>query len=167
MASRNLDPKESLVVSVTTLHTEGDSFNVLPQKAKMKGTVRALKNEMCDMAEKHLGMITENIAASFGAQATLKFTRGYPVTVTTEAETELSIAVANKLVGQEHVDGDTKPLMGAEDFSYMLEARPGSFIFIGNGDTASVHHPKYDFNDEAIPYGCSYWADLVEESMPA
>lgn len=167
VASRNLDPKESLVVSVTTLHTEGDSFNVLPQKAKMKGTVRALKNEMRDMAEKHIGMITENIAASFGAQATMKFLRGYPVTVTTEAETELSIAVAKSLVGQDHVDGDTKPLMGAEDFSYMLEARPGSFIFIGNGDTASVHHPKYDFNDEAIPYGCSYWADLVEESMPA
>lgn len=167
VASRNLDPKESLVVSVTTLHTEGDSFNVLPQKAKMKGTVRALKNEMRDMAEKHIGMITENIAASFGAKATMDFRRGYPVTVTTEAETNLSVAVAKSLVGDDRVDGDTKPLMGAEDFSYMLEARPGSFIFIGNGDTASVHHPKYDFNDEAIPYGCSYWADLVEESMPA
>lgn len=167
IVSRNLDPKESLVVSVTSLKTEGDSYNVLPQKAKLKGTVRALTNEMRDMAEQHLGMIVENTAASFGANATLQYCRGYPVTVTTEAETELSVSVAEKLVGPDQVEGDTKPLMGAEDFSYMLEARPGSFIFIGNGDTASVHHPKYDFNDEAIPYGCSYWADLVEESMPA
>ena len=167
IVSRNLDPKESLVVSVTSLKTEGDSYNVLPQTAKLKGTVRALTNEMRDMAEKHLGMIVENTAASFGAKASLKYRRGYPVTVTTEAETELSVSVAEKLVGPDQVEGDTKPLMGAEDFSYMLEARPGSFIFIGNGDTASVHHPKYDFNDEAIPYGCSYWADLVEESMPA
>ena len=167
IVSRNLDPKESLVVSVTSLKTEGDSYNVLPQTAKLKGTVRALTNEMRDMAEKHLGMIVENTAASFGAKASLKYRRGYPVTVTTEEETELSVSVAEKLVGPDQVEGDTKPLMGAEDFSYMLEARPGSFIFIGNGDTASVHHPKYDFNDEAIPYGCSYWADLVEESMPA
>jgi len=167
VTSRNMDPKESLVVSITTLKTEGDSYNVIPQKAKMKGTVRALKKEMCDLAEERIGMIVANTAAAFGANATLNFVRGYPVTVTTEAETKLSVSVAEKLVGVDNVEGETKPLMGAEDFSYMLEARPGSFIFIGNGDTASVHHPEYDFNDEAIPYGCSYWADLVEETMPA
>ena len=93
--------------------------------------------------------------------------RDSPVTVCHEAETQFSVGVAKQLVGADRVDGETKPLMGAEDFSYMLEARPGSFIFIGNGDTASVHHPEYDFNDDAIPFGCSYWADLVESAMPA
>ena len=167
IVSRNLDPKEALVVSVTTLHTEGDTFNVLPQTALIKGTVRALTKEMQDLADEKIHLLANNTCAAFGATAEIQFRRGYPVTVCTEAETDFSVSVAKNLVGNDKVDGETRPLMGAEDFSYMLEARPGSFIFIGNGDTANVHHPEYDFNDDAIPYGCSYWADLVEAAMPA
>ena len=167
IVARNLDPLKSLVLSITTLHTVGDSFNVIPQHAKLKGTVRTLDSEVCDLAEEQIGKIVEHTASAFGATAKLRFERGYPVTVNTPQQTRFSVDVAEKLVGEDKVDGDTVPLMGAEDFSFMLEARPGSFIFIGNGDTANVHHPKYDFNDEAIPYGCSYWADLVEQSMPA
>lgn len=167
IVSRNLDPKQALVLSITTLQTEGDSFNVLPQHAKLKGTVRTLDAEVCDMAEERIGQIVSHTAQAFGAKATLRFERGYPVTVTTPEQTQFTVDVARKLVGDDKVDDDIKPMMGAEDFSYMLEARPGSFIFIGNGDTASVHHPEYDFNDEAIPFGTSYWADLVEQAMPA
>ncbi len=167
IVSRNRHPGESLVVSVTTLKTEGDTFNVLPQRAKLKGTVRALTTEMQDLAETRIGALVKHTCEAFGATGTLSFTRGYPVTVCTQEETHFSVGVAERLVGDDKVEGDTRPLMGAEDFSYMLEARPGSFIFIGNGDTASVHHPEYDFNDDAIPYGCSYWADLVEAAMPA
>ncbi len=167
IVSRNRHPGESLVISVTTLKTEGDTFNVLPQKAKLKGTVRALTAEMQDLAETRIDALVKHTCEGFGATGTLSFKRGYPVTVCTESETHFSVNVAKGLVGEDKVEGDTRPLMGAEDFSYMLQARPGSFIFIGNGDTASVHHPEYDFNDDAIPYGCSYWADLVEAAMPA
>ena len=167
IVSRNADPKESLVLTVTAMHTEGDSFNVIPQKAKLQGTVRALTSEMQDLAEQKINLLAEHTCQAFGATAQVNFTRGYPVTVCHEAETRFSVDVAKHLVGDDRVDGETRPLMGAEDFSYMLEARPGSFIFIGNGDTANVHHPEYDFNDDAIPFGCSYWADRVESSMPA
>ena len=97
----------------------------------------------------------------------MRFERGYPVTVNAQQPTEFSVRVARSVVGHDRVEDDTPPLMGAEDFSFMLNARPGSFIFIGNGDTQNVHHPEYDFNDAAIPWGCSYWADLVEQALPA
>ena len=167
IASRNLDPVETLVISVCSFQTETTAYNVIPDSVKMKGTVRTYKAEVQDMAEKRIGEVAEGVAAAFGATAKLNYMRGYPATVNHEAHTAKAADVAARIVGEDRVNRETPPLMGAEDFSYMLNARPGAFIFIGNGDTASVHHPEYDFNDSVIPTGCSYWAKLVEELMPA
>ena len=167
IASRNLDPVETLVVSVCSFQTETDAYNVIPDSVKMKGTVRTYKAEVQDMAEARIKEIASGVATAFGATASVNYMRGYPATVNHADQTEKAAAVAARIVGDERVERNAPPLMGAEDFSYMLNARPGAFIFIGNGDTASVHHPEYDFNDAIIPTGCSYWAKLVEELMPA
>ena len=167
IASRNLDPVESLVISVCSFQTETTAYNVIPDSVKLKGTVRTYKPEVQDMAERRMGEIAEHVAKAFGATAKLTFMRNYPATVNSESETVKAADVAARIVGEDKVNRNTPPLMGGEDFSFMLNARPGAFIFIGNGDTASVHHPEYDFNDEIIPVGCSYWAKLVEELMPA
>ncbi|MEM8751365.1 MAG: M20 aminoacylase family protein [Pseudomonadota bacterium] len=167
IVSRSLDPVESLVVSITSFQTETTAYNVIPDSVKLKGTVRSYKKEVQDMAETRLREIAENVAKAFGATAKLTYMRNYPATVNYEAETARAADVAARIVGEDKVDRTTPPLMGGEDFSFMLNERPGAFIFIGNGDTASVHHPEYDFNDAIIPTGCSYWAKLVEELMPA
>jgi hippurate hydrolase len=104
---------------------------------------------------------------SFGATATVQYERGYPVTVNDPEQARFMASVAREVAGEKAVDTEVLPLMGAEDFSFMLEKRPGAYIFVGNGDTAGVHHPAYDFNDEAAPYGVSLWARLVETGMPA
>ena len=166
VVARNIDPAEMAVLSVTSLHTGGDAFNVIPQTVHMKGTIRTLKPEIRELAEQRLRLMVQNITAAFGATVALDFRRGYPVTVNSEAETAFAADVAETVAGEGRVDRDLAPLLGGEDFSYMLEARPGAFIFVGNGDTALVHHPEYDFNDEAIPYGVSYWARLAETAMP-
>jgi len=118
------------------------------------------------VVEQRLRVVTDGIAAAFGATVKLDFRTGYPVTVNHGAETAFAADVAEAVAGEGRVDRDLAPLLGGEDFSYMLEARPGAFIFMGNGDTAMVHHPEYDFSDEAIPYGVSYWARLAETAMP-
>jgi len=166
VVARNVDPVESAVLSITSLHTGGDAFNVIPQTVHMKGTVRTLKPEIRELVEQRLRAVTDGIAAAFGATVELDFQRGYPVTVNNEAETAFAADVAEVVAGAGRVERDLAPLLGGEDFSYMLEARPGAFIFMGNGDTAMVHHPQYDFSDEAIPYGVSYWARLAETAMP-
>ena len=166
MVVRNIDPVESAVLSITSLHTGGDAFNVIPQTVHMKGTVRALKPEIRELVEQRLRLMVENITAAFGATVKLDFQPGYPVTVNHDAETAFAADVAEAVVGEGRIDRDMAPLLGGEDFSYMLEARPGAFIFLGNGDTQMVHHPEYDFSDEAIPYGVSYWAKLAETAMP-
>ena len=167
VVARNVDPMESAVLSITSLHTGGDSFNVIPQTVHMKGTIRTLKEEIRGLVEKRLRTMTDGIAAAFDATITLGFERGYPVTVNSEAETAFAADVAATVAAGGQVDRERAAVLGAEDFSYMLNARPGAFIWIGNGDTAMVHHPEYDFNDEAIPYGVSYWAKLAETAMPA
>ena len=167
IASRNLDPVETLVVSVTSFQTETTAYNVIPDSVKMKGTVRTYTSEVQDMAERRMGEIAEKVAEAFGATAKLNFIRNYPATVNSDAETSKAADIAARIVGEDRVNRDTPAVMGGEDFSFMLNARPGAFIFIGNGDTASVHHPEYDFNDDIIPTGCTYWAKLVEELMPA
>ena len=121
---------------------------------------------MRDTLENRLREIVEGTAKAFGAKAKLTYTRHYPVTKNHERQTEFAVAVAGGVVGTEQVDANTPPLMGGEDFSFMLEARPGAFIFIGNGDSAGLHHPAYDFDDTALPVGISYWARLVETAMP-
>ncbi|WP_340109053.1 M20 aminoacylase family protein [Pikeienuella sp. HZG-20] len=167
IVSRNLDPVETLVISVASFRTDSETYNVIPDTVRLKGTVRTYKKEVQDMAEARMREVAESIARAFGATATLRYMRNYPATVNAEAQAKKAADVAARIVGEERVNRDTPPLMGAEDFSFMLNARPGAFIFIGNGDTAMVHHPEYDFNDEAIPFGCSYWAKLVEELLPA
>ncbi len=164
VVSRSVDPLESAVVSVCTVKA-GEAFNVIPQTATLLGTVRTLTPEVRDLCEARIRTVVENVCAAFGAKAQVEYNRGYPVTMNDPEKTEF-MARAAEQVGAK-VDTDVLPLMGAEDFSYMLESRPGAYIFLGNGDTAGVHHPAYDFNDEAAPYGASLWARIVETGMPA
>ncbi|AXS42246.1 M20 aminoacylase family protein [Breoghania sp. L-A4] len=166
IASRNTDPLESAVVSVTQFHA-GSAFNVIPQSAVLRGTIRTLKETVRDMTETRLKAVAGSVAEAFGATARISFSRGYPVTVNHDAQTEFAASVASLVAGEERVDTATAPMMGGEDFSYMLLERPGAFIFAGNGDSAGLHHPKYDFNDDLIPVGCSYWVKLVETALPA
>ena len=168
IVSRNADPLESAVVSVTSFKA-GKAFNVIPQTAELLGTVRTLTPELRDLCETRLKEIATTVARAFGATATIEYERGYPVTRNHEAQTEFAASIAAKLAAGASgtVDLNVPPTMGAEDFSFMLEARPGAFIFMGNGDSAGLHHPAYDFNDDAIPVGVGYWATLVETAMPA
>ena len=122
---------------------------------------------MRDLAEKRLKDIVEEIAGAHGARIVLDYDRNYPVTRDHPVETDFAAGVAADIVGEAQINREAPPLMGGEDFSYMLEKRPGAFIFVGNGDTAGLHNPAYDFNDNAIPVGCSYWVRLVEKAMPA
>jgi amidohydrolase len=160
IASRVVDPLESVVVSTTVVEA-GSATNVIPSRMKLAGTVRTLKPEIRDIAEARLAQIVKGVAASFGAEASITYERGYPPTINHVAETGHAVEVARAIAGAAHVDPEAAAMMGAEDFSYMLEARPGAFIFIGNGNSAGLHHPAYDFNDEIIPVGMQYWTDLV------
>ncbi|HEX2555191.1 MAG TPA: M20 aminoacylase family protein [Microvirga sp.] len=164
IVSRNADPLDSAVISVCTVKA-GEAYNVIPQTAMLLGTVRTLTPEMRDLCETRIRAVVENVCAAFGAKARVEYSRGYPVTVNDPDRTAFMVQAA-EAVGTK-VDTTVPPLMGAEDFSYMLESRPGAYIFIGNGDTAGVHHPAYDFNDEAAPFGASLWAKIVESGMPA
>ena len=166
IVARNVDPLDSGVVSVTAIKA-GDAFNVLPQTATLKGTCRTLKPETRDLLENRMREVCAGIAATFGAKISIEYNRGYPITFNHEKETDFAIAVASDVSGKENVQTDIPPTMGAEDFSYMLEERPGTMIFIGNGDSAGLHHPAYDFNDDVILAGVSYWGRLVETAMPA
>ncbi|WP_018690241.1 M20 aminoacylase family protein [Ahrensia kielensis] len=163
IASRNVDPLESIVVSVTKFHA-GDAHNVIPNETKLGGTIRTLNSDIRAFGEKRLREITKSVADTYGCEVHLEFRRGYPVTVNHDVETEIATQAASAVVGASNIDTDTPPLMGGEDFSYMLEARPGAMILIGNGESAGLHHPKYDFNDEVIPYGISYWAQIAEQN---
>jgi amidohydrolase len=164
IASRNADPVDQLVVSVTSIESSSKAFNVIPQRIDIRGTVRTMSSEMRDMAEKRIAQICNGTAATFGGTAVINYMRGYPVMVNSEVQTEFAAQVATSISG----GCDDAPLvMGGEDFAFMLEERPGAYILVGNGDTASVHHPEYNFNDEAIPAGCSWWAEIVEQRMPA
>jgi len=164
IASRNIDPLDSCVVSITRFQA-GTANNIIPQSAWLNGTVRTLKAATRDMVEKRIHEIASGLAASGGATARVEYRRGYPPTVNHSAQTDFAAGVARKVAGHANVDSNAPPEMGAEDFSFMLEARPGAFIFIGNGDSAKLHHPAYDFNDAALPYGMSYWVELVETAL--
>ena len=166
IVARNVDPLHPAVVSVTSFRTGSETFNVIPERVELRGTVRTLETAVQDLIEERIGALIEATAAAYGATATLDYVRNYPVTANSARETDFAARVAADVVGTPRVDADAAPVMGAEDFSFMLNARPGAFIFVGNGDTAKLHHPKYDFNDEFIPVGCSYWARLVETAMP-
>jgi len=165
IVSRNVNPLHAAVISICVFQA-GHAENVLPQTAKLRGTVRAMLPEVRELLEKRLHEVVQGTARVYGASARLTYHRGYPVLENHERETGFAAAVAGEIVGRERVNTEAPPVMGAEDFSYMLQARPGAFIFMGNGDSAGLHHPAYDFNDEAIPVGTSYWARLVETALP-
>ena len=166
IVSRNLDPLDSLVVSVTQIHA-GTAYNVVPDTALLTGTIRSLKAETREFAAKRLEEIAKGVAAAQGMEVEVKLTTGYPVTFNHAEQTDKAVAIARQVAGEARVTDNITPVMGGEDFSFMLEARPGAFIFVGNGDTAALHNAEYDFNDEAIPHGASYWARLVETLRPA
>ena len=164
IASRNADPIGQIVVSVTSFETSSKAFNVIPQRVHLKGTVRTMSGEMRDLAETRMKEISAGIAATYGAKIEVNYKRNYPVMVNHEEHTAYAAEAARAVSG----DCSEAPLvMGGEDFAFMLEERPGAYILVGNGDTAMVHHPLYNFNDEAIPAGCSWWAEIVERRMPA
>ncbi|QFT29801.1 M20 family metallopeptidase [Roseibium porphyridii] len=165
IASRNANPLDSVVVSVTVFQA-GNAFNVIPQEVFLRGTVRTLTPKMRDLAQERMEAIVNGTAETFGATAKLEFIRGYPVTANHDDQTDFAANIAEGIAGEGKVDRQIEPMMGGEDFSYMLEERPGAFIFAGNGDSAGLHHPEYDFNDDLIPVGCSYWVKLVETAMP-
>jgi len=163
IASRRADPVEQVVVSITSFETSSTAFNVIPQQVKIKGTVRTLDPDVRDLAEKEFMRITELTAEAMGGSADAKFTRGYPVMSNSSEQTEFAAKVARDVAGE---CAEAPLVMGGEDFAYMLEERPGAYILLGNGDSSPVHHPKYNFNDDAIPFGCSWLVELVEQKMP-
>ena len=165
IASRNVDPMKQVVVSVCTVETDSTAHNVIPQVVKLKGTVRTMDPGVQDFVERRISEIVEGTSMALGAKAVANYQRGYPVTINAEENTEYAVEVAKAVSGQ--VDANTAPLMGAEDFSFMLNERPGAYIFLGNGDTAMVHHPAYNFDDNAIPFGSSWYAGMAEARMPA
>jgi amidohydrolase len=164
IASRNADPLESLVISVTKF-IAGTAYNIIPEEVELAGTIRTLNADMRKLAVDRLRDVVQSVSLAHQVTADFHHLPNYPVTFNHAAETEFAADVAASVSGNEAVDRYVAPTMGGEDFSYMLEARPGAFIFLGNGDTAGLHHPAYDFNDEAIPHGISYWVRLVETAL--
>jgi hippurate hydrolase len=165
IVARNVDPLRAAVVSVTMVEA-GTAFNIIPRTAKLIGTGRTLDPEVRDLVERRIGEVASAIAGAFGATAQTRYRRGYPVTVNAEAQTDFAVEVAKSIVGEERVKGAADGTMGGEDFAYMLQARPGAYIFLGNGGPSELHTDTYDFNDEIIPVGTSYWVKLVETAMP-
>lgn len=165
VVSRNIDPLKNAVVSVCVVQTDSTAHNVIPQVVMLKGTARSLAPEVRDQLEEGITRVATNIAAAMGASAEVDYQRGYPVTMNDDEATVWASDVAREIAGD--VNLDMQPMMGGEDFSYMLNERPGAYIFVGNGDTAMVHHPAYNFNDDAIPAGSSWYAGMIEARMPA
>ena len=165
IASRGVDPLKQVVVSVCTVATDSTAHNVIPQVVKMRGTARTMDPGVQDFVERRIAEIASGTALALGAVAEVTYQRGYPVTVNATENTEFAADVARSISA--NVDTNTPPLMGAEDFSFMLNERPGAYIFLGNGDTAMVHHPAYNFDDNAIPFGSSWYAGMAEARMPA
>ncbi|CAN7516282.1 M20 aminoacylase family protein [Neorhizobium tomejilense] len=164
IAARNADPVRSIVISVTRFDA-GTAYNIIPDQATLWGTVRTLSEENRDLAENRIRQIVEGIVSAHGAEAEIDYYRQCPVTFNHDLETDHAIGVATEVVGAANVDTNVDPTMAGEDFAFMLKRRPGAFIFIGNGDTAALHNPHYDFDDEAISYGISYWVRLAEQRL--
>ncbi len=170
IVARNVDPLKSGVVSITTFHA-GSADNVIPDMAELTGTVRTYDTEVQDLIESNLRRVVEGTAAALGAEATIHYQRNYPATVNTVDETAFAADIARRIVGDGNVEDDALPKMGAEDFSFMLNEKPGCYLWLGNGDYGekggvNVHNPEYDFNDDIIPYGVSFWVELVENALP-
>jgi len=164
IVARNVDPVEAAVISIC-IFQGGQAENVIPQQVRLGGTVRSLSPNVRDLLKKRVRDVVEGTARLYGAKAELTYTPGYPVLVNDAGRTTFAAAVASEVAGEGKVDHHCPPLMGAEDFAFMLNERPGAFIYVGNGDSAALHNPKYDFNDEAIPVGTSYWVRLAETAL--
>ena len=166
IVARNVDPLKSAVISICAFNS-GQAHNVIPQTAILRGTARALDPRVRDLVERRITEVAEATAKAYGATAKVDYRRNYPVTVNHAEQAAFAAGIAREIVGDEKVDPNMTPVMGGEDFSFMLEARPGAFIFLGTGSGEMCHHPAYTFNDAIIPHGVSYWARLVETAMPA
>jgi amidohydrolase len=165
IVSRNVDPLESAVISMCEFHA-GNARNVIPQTAELKGTVRTLNADVRKLVEKRVREVVAGVAQMTGARIDLEYGSGYPVTVNHLSQTDVASRAAREVAGEANVI-EMQPLMAGEDFAFMLQQRPGALIFCGNGDSAGLHHPAYNFNDEAIVYGTSYWIKLVENTLAA
>lgn len=168
ITSRNTDPIDALVVSVTQIHG-GDAYNVIPDEVILRGTVRSFREEVRDAVEPAMRRIADGVCAAFGGEAELRYEKRYPATVNSVDETELAARVAGAIVGDENIERRPVPSMGSEDFAYMLREKPGSYVWVGNGEGEGgcmLHNPGYDFNDDIIPIGVTYWSELVEQALP-
>jgi amidohydrolase len=164
IVARNVDPLDSAVISVCMFQA-GHTDNVIPQHAHLRGTARSFTPQVRELLHRRIGELVEGTARIYGASARVTYTSGYPVVVNHERQTAFVADVAREISGKDKVDTNVPAVMGAEDFSFMLQERPGAFIFVGNGDSAGLHHPAYDFNDEVIPVGTSYWVRLAETAL--
>lgn len=168
VTSRTINPLDAAVVSVTQFHA-GDTWNVIPERAVLRGTTRALRPQVQDSVEAAVHRIAEGIAAAHGVGARVHYERRYPPTINDPAETERAASAAVLVAGEDNVDREPAPSMGSEDFAFMLMERPGCYVWIGNGPGeggCGLHNPRYDFNDQILPLGASYWAKLVETVLP-
>jgi hippurate hydrolase len=170
IASRNVNPVDAVVVSICSMQTSQlGAFNVIPDFVRLVGTVRTFRHDTRDLAEQRVKQICSKIAEALGASAEIDYRRGYPATINSAREAQFAARVGERLFGRGNVFTEHEPTMGGEDFSYMLQARPGAYVFLGQGGAAGgcfLHNPNYDFNDEVIPLGAGYLAALVEESLP-
>ena len=164
IVARNVDPLDPAVISICVFHA-GHADNVIPQYATLSGTVRSLSARVRELLRERVREVVEGTARLYGAKVELSYVAGYPVLVNEASRTAFAADVAGEIAGADKVNRDCRPLMGAEDFAFMLQQRPGAFIYVGNGDSAGLHHPAYDFNDEAIPVGTSYWVRLAETAL--
>ncbi len=164
IASRNADPIQQIVVSVCSIESSSKAFNVIPDAVTIRGTIRTMSKETRELAETRLKAIATSTCEAYGAKAEITWIKGYPAMVNSEEQTDFAAEVAREVSG---TCDFAEVTMGGEDFAYMLEERPGAYILVGNGDSANVHTPEYNFNDEAIPAGCSWWAGIAERRMPA
>jgi amidohydrolase len=166
VTSRNLDPQQALVISVTQFHAGTTAFNIIPDEVMLRGTCRVFSGDIQKSLPERITRVIEGVAATYGATVELTYHHGYPATVNTDGPSEFCAEIAGEIAGVTgNVDRSPLPSMGAEDFSYMLEEKPGCYIWAGNGDSAGLHHPEYDFNDELLTIGASYWSRLVERRL--
>ncbi|NUT63560.1 M20 aminoacylase family protein [Herbaspirillum sp. C9C3] len=177
IVARNVNPNDPAVVSITQIHT-GSATNVIPDEAMMVGTVRTFSLPVLDLIERRMQEIAEHTAAAFDATVEFRFNRNYPPLINHPKETAFAVEVLTEQFGAEHVDAQTEPTMGAEDFAFMLQHKPGCYVFLGNGDgghrdqghglgPCNLHNPSYDFNDDLLPIGATYWVRLAEKFLQA
>ena len=171
ITSRNTHPVDSVVITVTQIHA-GDAYNVIPDSVRMHGTVRTFQTETRDKIPSSMLRVAEGVCAAYGTTCKLNYMSGYPATINSLPETEISAKAVVDLLGEDKIILNPTPSMGAEDFSYMLEARPGCYVWLGIGPGKGeagcmLHSSRYDFNDDVLPTGASYWVKLVENELPA